>query len=175
MRLMSDGRKCSLALLATAWDGSNWSTVAVPVPAGAQSTMLNAVSCTSPTNCTAVGSYTNRTGVQLTLAARWDGVSWSVQTTPSPPGSRAKTLNAVSCPSSTTCTAVGQSNDHTLVESWNGSAWTIQGSPMPGRAVLANLTGVSCTSPTVCTAVGSFATSANTDIDSSRPLVERYS
>jgi hypothetical protein len=46
----------------------------------------------------------------VTLAERWNGISWTVQSTPNPahgdPGSE-RHLNAVSCTSSGVCTAVG--------------------------------------------------------------------
>jgi hypothetical protein len=87
---------------------------------------------------------------------------WAVQTTPNP--SRSASLSGVSCPSATSCTAVGSyfnsSNDEfTLAEHWNGHSWAIQPTPAPSRS--ASLTGVSCTSATSCTAVGSYSTSAS--------------
>jgi hypothetical protein len=40
--------------LVEAWDGSNWSIVSAPI-AGTAGTDLSAVSCPSPSTCTAVG------------------------------------------------------------------------------------------------------------------------
>jgi hypothetical protein len=42
-----------------------------------------------------------------TLAERWNGSSWTVQTTPSPVGSYGSGLAGVSCTSLSTCNAVG--------------------------------------------------------------------
>jgi hypothetical protein len=65
-------------------------------------------------------------------------------------------LNAVSCPSSTHCTPVGNIsvNGGTFAEQWNGSTnkWTIQHTVSPTGGSF--LFGVSCSSPTACTTVG---------------------
>jgi hypothetical protein len=57
-------------------------------------------------------------GGTYTLAERWDGTSWTVQSTPSPSpiGSRPNAtgaLSGVSCVSETSCTAVGSYADST--------------------------------------------------------------
>src|SRR5579859_2817394 len=54
---------------------------------------------------------------RLSLAERWNGRKWSIQPTPHP---QSASLAAVSCPSPTTCIAVG-SNDggDPLVEQWD--------------------------------------------------------
>jgi hypothetical protein len=93
--------------LAERWNGSTWSVQATPNPSGAKSTSLSAVSCTSATACTAVGSYNNSAGTQFALAEHWDGSTWSIQATPTPSGATSSSLSAVSCTSATTCTAVG--------------------------------------------------------------------
>ena len=67
---------------------------------------LNAVSCTSSSNCLAVGFFQDVKGQQDTLAEQWDGTSWSFAPTPNPVGTLAS-LNGVSCSSPGVCTAVG--------------------------------------------------------------------
>jgi hypothetical protein len=66
------------------------------------------VACTSANACTAVGAYNTSTNVPLPLAERWNGSSWTVQPTPTPPNATASVLQAVSCTSATACTAVGR-------------------------------------------------------------------
>jgi hypothetical protein len=97
------------------------------------------------------------------LAERWDGSTWTIQTTPTPFGYESGCLNGVSCTSATACTAVGSDfNDHgdstydteTLAERWNGSNWTVQPSADPSGATNSSLSSVSCTAA-VCSAVGS--------------------
>src|SRR5207248_10503847 len=93
------------------------------------------------------------------LAEVWDGVSWSIEPTPTPQGEAR--LNGVSCTSATACTAVGQYYDFdsdtylTLAERWDGTAWTIQSTPTPPRG--ATLAGVPCASPSACTGVGNYS------------------
>jgi hypothetical protein len=81
---------------------------------------LNGVSRASAADCTAVGDY-YRTGAgpQPTLIERWNGTAWRVE--PSPSIGRASTLDSVSCPSATSCTAVGS-----LILGWNGLTWTVE-------------------------------------------------
>ena len=143
--------------LAEHWDGSTWAVQAVPSPAG-RSSLLVAVSCTSPANCVAVGVYISRSGAELGLTERWDGSTWAIQATPSPPGATAIVMNGVSCFSATSCTEVGDYSDATgngltLAEHWDGSTWAIQATP---NAVTSGnvLNAVSCTSATECIAVG---------------------
>jgi hypothetical protein len=126
--------------LAEAWNGTAWRIQRTPNPNGATASYLWGVSCSSATACIAVGNYTDSNGSELTLAERWNGTTWTIQTTPGE-GS----LTGVSCTSATACTAVGGA----LAERWNGSTWTIQTTPSG-----TDLNGVSCTSATVCTAVG---------------------
>ncbi len=62
------------------------------------------MSCTSPTDCVAVGGGLGLR--QKTVVQSFDGTTWSI--TPSPnPGKGDNSLNAVSCTSATACMAVG--------------------------------------------------------------------
>ena len=130
--------------LAERWNGTRWAIQATPAPAGGGG-FLNAVSCTSPSACTAVGSSSSGT-----LAERWNGSSWAIQATPSAPGGF---LSGVSCTSATACTAVGASSAGTLAERWNGTSWHIQVTPNPAQGG-GFLNAVACTSSSACTATG---------------------
>ncbi|MGI8682705.1 MAG: hypothetical protein ACR2JO_11380 [Mycobacteriales bacterium] len=118
-------------------------------------------------------------GVTATLAERWNGTSWTVQSTPNPIGGENVNLTGVSCASTTVCTAVGQyfgphGRDLTLAERWNGGRWTIQPTPRPAgtRGIeLIELSGVSCPSTTACAAVGSYYDSGS---DRVVTLAERW-
>ncbi len=152
----SSGTRRALAERLT---GSSWQLQSAAEPSGATSSTLLGVSCTSTVGCVAVGDYVNSAGAQLTLAERWDGSSWKVQSTPgNPPGLvTGVALNGVSCSSSTACTAVGtyDSNDNvTLVERWNGSDWATQSHTDPPVHDILN--GVSCPTTSACSAVGLF-------------------
>jgi hypothetical protein len=161
--------------LAERWDGSKWSIVQIPKPDGAQVSVLSGVSCASRTACTAIGYFTNRAGVAVTLAERWDGTTWSVQRTPNPPGAAYSYLVGISCATTSSCIAVGSFSNGLgrklmLVERWNGAAWSIRRIPSPSEATETALTGVSCSSPYACTAVGTFLDAAAVY----RTLAERW-
>jgi hypothetical protein len=148
-------------MLAERWNGARWEIQYTPDPADATSSLFNAVSCTSPGACTAVGTYDSSSeGRDHTLAERWNGDKWTVQDTPSlPPGFAENIFEGVSCPSRSACTAVGititSGGNTTMAERWNGASWAIQHTLSPSTTDSSLLT-VSCTSPTVCTAVGGY-------------------
>jgi hypothetical protein len=128
------------------WDGRSWSEQPTPSLTGA-SLSLGAVSCPSPSDCYAVGnSYGLASHIQTAVVEHWDGVSWSIEPTPTIAGLGG--LASLSCVSPTACAAVG----YGVAASWNGSTWSVQ--PIPGAAGSTDLAGVSCISPSACTAVG---------------------
>jgi hypothetical protein len=128
-----------------------WTVVASPSNPGNNS--LDAVSCSSPTACMAVGFYYSSKVPESALAERWNGTAWSIVPTPSP---LRRALYGVSCLSATDCIAVGASNLSSttfsqLVETWNGTKWSV----VSMVAMIGDeLTGVSCPTSTSCTAVG---------------------
>ncbi len=165
------------ATLAERWNGSKWAIQSTPSPHGSQNSDLYGVSCTSATACTAVGYYANSSGLDVTLAERWNGTKWAIQSTPNPSGNGISNgeLEGVSCPSLTACTATGyyfsSSAEATLAERWNGKKWVIQSTPNPQGAALSNLNAVSCRAATACTAAGDYVNSSNVYVT----LAERYS
>lgn len=126
---------------------------------------IHSVSCSAPKACTAVGADLNTSGINVTLAERWDGTSWQRQKTLNPPGntspSVAPDLLGVSCPVDGFCGAVGSYQPPgaiqvSIAETWDGSTWTMQPFPVPASSFGAGLTAVSCTSPRFGEAVGSY-------------------
>jgi hypothetical protein len=132
---------------------SSWKIEPTPSPAGATEVDLNGVSCPGRRVCVAVGDYQTGSGTQLTLAEGWNGTSWSIEATPNPSSSTARSLAGVSCVSTTECLAVGSSSTGTLAEAWNGTSWSIQTTPNPAAGG-AYLAGVSCFAVDGCIAVG---------------------
>ena len=142
--------------LAESWDGTAWTIRPIATPDGASDVILSAVACTSPAACVAVGSYTNSSGTEKTLAELWTGTSWAVQPTPDQAGASSY-LVAVSCSSAARCVAVGGSQigagtPRTLTEAWDGDTWATE-TPAPSE-VDGQLSGVACPSADACTAVG---------------------
>jgi hypothetical protein len=140
--------------LAESWNGSEWKVVAPSLPSGAKEGSFGGggVSCTSPSACTAVGSYTSSEGTIGVLIERWNGSSWVFE---SSPPAYVFELQGVACTSSTSCITVGYELTGILefkpvVESWNGSEWKVVTTP----ATTGILRSISCSSSTACTAVG---------------------
>jgi hypothetical protein len=150
--------------LAETWNGSAWKAFKPPTPATPFSN-LDAVSCATTHFCLAAGTYFDSSNAgQPLLADVWDGGSWHqvAVAQPTPTRGWANIVLGVSCPSSTSCAAVGatgqvQSNGTLVISAFaevlSGSAWTLTSVPMPAGQQSA-LFAPSCTSPTSCVAVG---------------------
>jgi hypothetical protein len=121
--------------LAEQWKGSTGKWTIVPA-AGAS----GSISCSSASACTAGGA-----GIE-----RWNGTKWSVQSNPMT--SNGDSVEAVSCPNDTSCTAIGGPNGLNA-EQWNGTTWSLlPDAPPAGDDSF--LLGLSCISAGTCTAVG---------------------
>jgi len=138
------------------WDGKAWTLAANSQPAAADSARLYAISCPSPTACTAVG-HSGNSNNQRTLTETWDGTRWTITPSTSPDNTGAR-LFGVSCPTALDCTAVGDtgsgSSERSLIETWNGTNWTTSSSPNTAQNSPTRLLGISCATTTACTAVG---------------------
>ncbi|MDQ1415086.1 MAG: hypothetical protein QOF81_699 [Acidimicrobiaceae bacterium] len=156
--------------LAERWNGADWEAQSTPNPNGATDSFLSGVSCLSPSDCTAVGYSVDPGHRNSTLAERWNGRMWQLQSTPNAAGATNNALKGVSCtaanaptPTSagaTACTAVGTATTNfspqSLIERWNGTTWQLQVAAVPVDASGSTLTAVTCTTSTACTAVGNF-------------------
>ena len=58
------------AALAESWNGSAWSMQRTARPAGAATSFLDGISCTSAADCTAAGDYTTAAPIQVALVER---------------------------------------------------------------------------------------------------------
>jgi hypothetical protein len=154
------------------WNGSTWSPLALPAVVWGT---FNAVSCSSPTACTVVGSYRNSAGKDAPLAERYNRSSWSNQNAPIPPGETDPYFEAVSCPTATSCVASGADitsyeedgyDSIRLIESWDGNTWKVASLPaLPPNTQSSDLPSVSCSSPTACTALGyAYGNSASSNL-----------
>ena len=143
--------------LAESWNGTAWTIQPTPSPAGGTQIVLQSVSCTSSSACTAVGNYT-RSAALVALAERWNGTAWTIQGTPAGDDD----LYGVFCGSAAACVAVGDSYSFatgisTLAEAWTHGRWKLQPTPfLPGA--FHSLYSVSCRSARACTAVGGYDT-----------------
>jgi hypothetical protein len=149
-----------LSVLASVASAASWSVQPTPNPSSAPVSSLTSVSCSSADACTAVGYVVTSSGAYQTLAERWDGSAWSIQSTPNPSAENSQ-LSAVSCHSDAACTAVGEYATGThpfvpLVETWDGTQWTAHRVHNPDRTMEAELNGVSCVPSGMCMAVGDY-------------------
>jgi len=128
---------------------------------------LNAVFCTSPSNCWAVGEQqASGTAPTLNQMLRWNGTKWRPFPVPQPGGTAMGDSNAlfsVRCLNSRDCWAVGffLKNGADLDEAlhWNGAKWTRIPTPTPGGILkfdVNELFGISCLASADCWAVGDF-------------------
>ena len=162
--------------LAARWQGSRLRTEATPNPLLSALVTLTSVSCPTTSVCTAVGYLHNAATHRQPVAIREAQGGWSAESPPTPPGAINSELDAVSCPTTTACTAVGtaqlDNSNVPLAEVWDGTAWTMTSLPSvpPGSATLA---AVSCTAANACTAVGQHG-DGGTDTASIRTLAERW-
>jgi hypothetical protein len=142
--------------LAESLNGKIWSLTKAPPAAGNEDDILTGVSCSSATQCMAVGYY-SASGVTSILAESWNGKTWSL-TSPPNPSSTYDAFNAVSCASAKSCMGVGfanvGSNTESVAESWNGTSWKVLTTLNPGGSYTL-FAGVSCTTTTNCVATGS--------------------
>lgn len=152
--------------LAERWDEQRWSLDATPnmvadrTIGGPNSSELQSVSCTSDGACTAAGNSTSwcwdsydriwSECTQVALIERWDGSHWSIQHVGKAAADDAS-LGTVSCPSASSCTAIGGNG----ILSQEGATWTAYSTPQSIESLYPQIFGLSCPSRTACIAVGS--------------------
>jgi hypothetical protein len=149
--------------LTEAWNGTKWSVVPGPNPAG-QSAQLLGVFCMSPSQCLSVGTDVNPASqLGAPLSETWNGSVWSVVPVHSPVSTFVglEFLGGAYCPTTSRCLSVGAytdrlGNDRTLVNQWNGKKWSFVTSPNP--TLYSELESISCSADMHCMAVGSTAT-----------------
>ncbi len=161
------------------WDGSAWSIVPSPTPGGPGVTgaLLESVSCTSASDCFAVGYASDDNGLNLSdLVEEWDGSTWTI-VAGAATGQAYDELTHVDCVAADDCWAVGNAGpaqqepnflpifpgavgDQGLIEHWDGSAWTIVSSaslPAPDGGYLS---GLDCVTSEDCWASGATTDSS---------------
>lgn len=144
------------------WNGTTWRVVPTPTLPPHTGAVLNSVSCTSTSDCMAVGNLgTAQNPAKFTLAEHWNGTAWTVVGTP--PASGGTGLVGMYCTSPSACAAAGFAslNDGTgtqltLAEQWNGTGWKMLDTPNPRGFGVSTMGGISCPAAAACMAVGSW-------------------
>jgi hypothetical protein len=117
------------------------------------------VSCTSATECTAVGQFFID-GVGFAAAEAWNGSTWTFQDVNISTSFDTAFLSGVSCQFPGVCTAVGTYHDpvdgnHALAENVIVH-WEPEDTPLPPEAVASSIQDVSCTAVNACMAVADY-------------------
>jgi hypothetical protein len=100
--------------LALHWNGSTWTSAAVPNPGPGMSTLVNGVTATSTTNVLAVGLSESSTTEQG-LIVRWNGTAW--KQVPAPGPGTVSFLSAVAATSASGAWAVGRFSTNVVGQS----------------------------------------------------------
>ena len=145
------------------WNGTDWTTKAIPIPTGGTRGEVTGVSCPTTTFCEAVGIYrlSASSAPDQGFAEKWNGTSWELQAAPALPGATSGRLEAVSCTTATFCMAVGVGNSSSepsswkgITARWNGTKWEAEKRPPVASGYL---TDISCQSASSCTVIGKEA------------------
>jgi hypothetical protein len=151
-----------------------WST-AVPatVPSGGGQAALSAISCASPGECAAVGSYVDGSGDEQALVLSQASGIWEqgarVSLTAAAASDPRADLTSVSCASPGECSAVGSYRDDSgdeqglLVTESSGVWGHGVTASLPADAATnpeIDLASVSCAAPGECSAIGSYRDSS---------------
>lgn len=155
--------------------GGSWTAVKAPLPAnsgagyGIYQALLTGVSCSSASQCVAVGEYWDSQGGQHGLLLTLSKGSWRAAEAPLPDvAAGGGWLTGVSCPSASQCVAVGEygaagtGGVGMLLTSKDGS-WKAAQAPRPANSAEAGdtVSAVSCPSVSQCVAVGNYGPSTN--------------
>jgi hypothetical protein len=157
------------------WDGTSWTIVPSPNATTQDNNDLTGVTCTSASDCWAVGFYNPGNSVVVgnyaqRLIEHWDGTSWTLVTSPTDP--QGAFFDSVTCTSARECWAVGTTGNGTLIERWDGNSWTVVISANVSGPYYNRLHSVTCVSASDCWAVGEYTTADVFNLSST--LIEHY-
>jgi len=164
----------AMTLPAFAIASPTWTTarqVALPTGAtGIPDGFFSSLTCTSPGDCEAAGSYSNGGGQILGLIANESSGRWTAPVSLEAPagaaGNQGVTVYGVSCGVAGNCAAVGSyENGHgdtvAFVDNERGAHWLrAKALPLPVNALVrrqnALVRSVSCSSANTCSAIGTY-------------------
>gem|GEM_PF-791275 len=155
---------------AVQWLGSTWTIMSAPEPSGTSS-QLKAISCSSASVCSAVGTF-HKGQDDLPHALWWNGTSWSLQSVDiSSVGAVGSDLTAVACLTQTFCHASGSivyghvAANRNLALRYDGTGWALTeaggyertwSDQSPGQSGAAERMGLACASLSWCIRVGTY-------------------
>jgi hypothetical protein len=141
------------------FNGTSWSVVNSPSTSPDQTNLLRGVTCSSSTDCWAVGFYSNGNNAQ-TLIEHYDGTAWTIVNSPNTSSTDSDLFTGVACVSATDCAAAGAyfngSIYQTLIEQFDRGIWNVVSSPSITGSSTSFLNAVSCAATGDCWAVGYY-------------------
>ncbi len=144
--------------LAQMWSAGTWSLMTA-ADAMVSDVSANDVSCPSASSCVAVGTLVDPAGTHEVFIEDLANGTWSMVPGPGP-SPTTNSLGGVSCPSATSCVAVGfyatAKTGQALIETLSGGTWAVTPSPDQGTGYN-QLNGVSCAGVGACVAVGYYS------------------
>ncbi len=167
--------------LIESYNGSSWSAQAGPTPSATNFSLLNTVSCPTPTWCVASGGYNDSSGHEWGLidtlsAGAWTGIQAPQPSNAAPGSGQSAELIEVSCPTPAFCMTVGgyriPGSPNTIsagyTDTLSSGAWSTVETPVPSNATVNNVTDtlsntrtVACYSPVACAVGSPFNDQAN--------------
>jgi len=167
-------------LLAERWNGSAWSTVPMPEPAGAISARIEGVTALSASNAWAVGTFSDN-ALNLPLIEHWDGTSWSVVPNVPRQVAESNALDGVTAISPNDIWAVGHfsggstSQNSQLLMHWNGTSWSLAkpAQVTPGQSNNASV-AVTANSSNDVWAVGGVDSTNSDGVTTQQPFAEHW-
>jgi len=113
----NDGSDGNSQTLTERWNGTRWSIVKTPDVSTSSDDRLASVTCTSGSNCWAVGSELGYDGPPTpALTEHWNGSNWSIAPSAQVSKKSDYFLNSVTCTDADDCWSVGNSASGALVE-----------------------------------------------------------
>ncbi len=185
---------------AAAPPAQGWTTMEAPLPSDAGNGSTNphvytsGSSCGAANACVTVGWYDDTGGHTWGLIEQQNGTSWTETEAPQPSSNSGtgseqgfwfgsadcgflSPCRPVSCPTASSCVAVGSYNDtdgfqEPVVDTLSGGTWTSQEPPLPSDAATDTTTAtprnalysVSCVSASSCVAVGSYVNTSDAQV-----------
>lgn len=177
-----EGAPKTEALIST-YAAGGWTSEALPAPNAEgdppvaskdSKTELTGVSCTAPESCVAVGSYEDESNSEVAFIATQAAGKWTTEVLDTPAEVTGGRLAAISCPSTSSCEAVGSYESlasgrkiNPMVATNEGGTWISNTIALPATGVGAGananalLSGVSCTTVGECVADGTVEEGAS--------------
>jgi O-glycosyl hydrolase len=139
-----------------------WTAIEAPPPPGTSSPQLDRVSCGASGTCIAISPFS--AAIDVLANGTWTAANLPLpaNASSSPPPGQGVNLNAIACPSATSCVIAGiyptnQDSEQGMLEDLSGNTWNVTEAPLPDSADTAEnveLDSAACSSTHACVVAG---------------------